>query len=515
MNLSVPERVLKDGYQYHYVGNETKIMPFTSSTYLDTAHLLRRAGFGAAPDDVQTAANLGLAATTDRLLNYESLPQPVDDDALLQRLVDAVPEQAKAKLGDSVPIQVVKIWWTYRMLATQRPLEEKMTLFWHNHFPSKDGNQQGDLMLRQNQLYRRNALGNFRTLALEVSKDPEMLRYLNGNENYKAHPNENYARELMELFTCGRVNPQGQPNYTEDDIKNSARAFSGWNLRGQQFAFNPNQHDDGLKTFMGRTGNFNGDDIVDILVSLPATADYLCRKLFRTFAYEDPEPPVMNALIQTYYGSGYDIKAVVGKILRSNAFYSAKARGAVIKNPVEFVIGTVNMAGLAPIFTPPVDQMSDDSPDAPIGRPLRGGRGRYQARGGLGRLFFLVNAMRNMGQSLLEPPSVKGWDGGTLWINTDTIQTRARFAVAISSLPALPVDRLSGGTPAVQAAAFDGGGSDSAKLVDSLLWQFGPLKVSPQTRDVLIQYAQSEPVPERRVRGTMALVLGTQEYQVS
>ena len=233
------------------------------------------------------------------------------------------------------------MWWTIRLLSSPHPLVEKMTLFWHGHFTSKDGNKRGDLMMRQNQMFRQNALGNFRTLTLAVARDPEMLRYLNGSQNFKEHPNENFGRELMELYTCGIG------HYTEDDVKAAARAFSGWNLRRGEFYFNARQHDNDPKTFMGKTGNWNGDDIVDILVAHPATATRLCTQLFTYFAYPNPEPAVVNALTETYYTSGYDIRAVLGRIFRSQAFYSAKARNAVIKCPAQYVIGSVKMLGLA------------------------------------------------------------------------------------------------------------------------------------------------------------------------
>ena len=268
-------------------------------TTLDTAHLLRRAGFGADADTIRAAAQAGLATTTDALLNPEKTPDTIDDSGILAKLSGLLPE---TKNGGA-PTQAVRMWWVHRMIATPHPLVEKMTLFWHGHFTSKDGGMAGDLLYNQNQTFRRNALGNFRTLTLAVSRDPEMLRYLNGNQNYKAHPNENYGRELMELFTCGIG------NYTEDDVKAAARSFSGWNLRGGEFHFNPNQHDNDPKTFMGKTGNWNGDDIVNILVAHPATARRLCTQLFTYFAYPDPEPAVVDALVKTYYSSGYDVRA--------------------------------------------------------------------------------------------------------------------------------------------------------------------------------------------------------------
>jgi uncharacterized protein (DUF1800 family) len=501
------------------------------SLYLDTAHLLRRAGFGAPPDEIQRAAQQGLSATTDQLLNYEQAPDVFNDDALISRLMAVLPDDVKGLTQNRLPIQIVKMWWAYRMVGTQRPLQEKMTLFWHNHFTSADGGGAGEFMYRQNQLYRRHALGNFRSLALEVSRDPEMLRYLNGNQNFKAHPNENYGRELMELFTCGRVGPDGKPNYTEDDVKAAARAFSGWNLRATDFFFNSYQHDNTNKTFIGHTGNLNGDDIVDILVSLPATGYYICRKLFRYLAYDNPEPAVLDALVKTYFASGYDIRAIVGQILRSNAFYSDKARNAIIKSPAQFVVGTIRMAGLAQALTPPIDQITAaNDTSTPLVPPVQGGAGAgagqgqrrlfraQNAHGALGRLAFLVNSMRTMGQDILNPPSVKGWDGGEMWINTDTLQARERFGLVISSQPDLPFTQMANnglGNGLARTAQFGGVPEiDSTKVVDSLLWQFGPLQVSETVRQALIQYAEQQRFPQGKTRGVFSLIMGTPEYQV-
>ncbi|HEY3333367.1 MAG TPA: DUF1800 domain-containing protein [Capsulimonadaceae bacterium] len=477
--------------------------------YLDAAHLLRRAGFGGAPADVQAVAASGIAASTADLINFDKTRYDFDDDAFIEKLLETMPERVKG--GNlEVPAQAARMWWTYRMLTTTRPLEEKMVLFWHNHFTSRDTD--GLLMTQQNQLYRRHALGNFRSLALAVSKDTEMLRYLNGNQNYRAHPNENYARELMELFTCGRVGPDGKPNYTEDDVKAAARAFSGWNLRNNEFYYNPDQHDDTPKTFMGKTGNFNGNDIVEILVALPATAHYVCRKLFRTFGYYEPEPAVMAELTRVYYASGYDIKAVVTTIFKSDAFWSSKARNSLFKSPVEFVVGTIKMAGLTNLFAPTFDEIIDDRDGEP------GPRNRRMRP--MARLASLTLATRAMGQDLLAPTTVKGWDGGQAWINTDTIQARGKFGSTLGDGPAI-MAALRGsitGDVTVKAAAFDpatiGTGSPKA-VVDSVLWRMGPLSLTPAAYKTIVDYASSVSDPQARLSGVFSLVLSTPEYQMS
>ncbi len=465
-------------------------------TYIDTAHLLRRAGFGADPAAIKAAAAAGLDATTETLLHPERVPENLDDTRTLAGLTSLLPE---TKNGGT-PTQAVKMWWVHRMIASPRSLQEKMTLFWHGHFTSKDGGMQGDLMYRQNQLFRANALGNFRTLTLAVSRDPEMLRYLNGNQNYKAHPNENYGRELMELYTCGIG------NYTEDDVKAAARAFSGWNLRGGEFRFNPNQHDNDPKTFLGKTGNWNGDDIVDILVAHPATAKRLCTQLWEYFAYPDPEPQVLEALTQTYYASGYDVRAVMGRILRSKAFYSDKARFAVIKSPAQYVVGSVKMLGLdkavelALSDITPANEMAympaaTTMPAAPVPAMPNLTAPAVTPQQAAGRklaiLAGLPGAMRNMGQDLLAPPTVKGWDGGTAWINTSTLLARINFANALSNSRQMFGGQLVRVTDYLQQNALT-----PEAWVDFLLETLGPLPVTPATRQTLMDFVNAAPAPD-------------------
>ena len=464
--------------------------------YKDTAHLLRRAGFGADPATIHAAAQAGLSATTDALLHPEKTPDTLDDPGILNGLVSLIPP---SKNG-GMPTQAVKMWWVHRMIASPHPLVEKMTLFWHGHFTSKDGGTAGEVLYKQNQMFRQNALGSFRTLTLAVARDPEMLRYLNGNQNYKAHPNENFARELMELFTTGIG------HYTEDDVKAAARAFSGWNLRGGEFYFNERQHDNDPKTFLGKTGNWNGDDIVNILVAHPATAQRLCGQLFAYFAYPNPEPEVMNALVQTYFTSGYDIRAVVGQIFQSRAFYSDKARYAVIKSPAQYVIGTVKMLGLSQAvelalsdITPANDMAANQATIAPpeipgqsapalttpaVTRPQIAGRK-------LGILAGLPGAMRSMGQDLLAPPSVKGWDGGEAWINTSTLLARINYADAISRSRV-----LFGGQSAQLTVYLQQNNLAPEAWVDHLAETLGPLPLTPSTRQALIEYVNSADTPD-------------------
>ena len=523
---------------------------------IDTAHLLRRAGFGADTAAIKQAAAVGLDTITETLLHPERIPESLSDDKTLAGLTSLLPEPKNG----GTPAQAVRMWWVHRMLVSPRPLQEKMVLFWHGHFTSKDGGQFGDFLYRQNQLFRTHALGNFRTLTLAVSRDPEMLRYLNGNQNYKAHPNENYGRELMELFTCGIG------NYTEDDVKAAARAFSGWNLHDSEFRFNPNQHDNDAKTFLGKTGNWNGDDIVDILVAHPGTAKRLCTQLWEFFAYPNPEPSVLAALTQTYFSSGYDIRAVMGRILRSQAFYSDKARFAVIKSPAQYVVGTVKLLGLTSAvevalsdITPanemayqPAATTMPGAPAVPMPVPSAPVVTAQQAAGRkLAVLASLPNAMRNMGQDLLAPPTVKGWDGGEAWINTSTLLARIGFANLMSGSRQL----FGGQTPRLTDYLAQRSMTPES-WIDFLIEALGPLPVSSATRQALvsfvngpdasssvpaptvqnIQFVPEQPAPfrrgrrgtggfnrlrnpaatglEGRLRAVIPMIMATPEYQV-
>jgi uncharacterized protein (DUF1800 family) len=312
-------------------------------------------------------------------------------------------------------IEDLRGWWLQRMVDTPRPLQEKMTLFWHGHFATQSQKiRSPQLMLEQNDLFRRYAAGNFQTLTLEVSRNPAMLRYLDNNTNRKEHPNENYARELMELFTIGIG------NYTEQDIKEAARAFTGWtfgipgipggggglgfgilvggNGRRVQpqpiFMFRRQFHDDDEKQFLGRKGNFDGEDVVNIIFEQPATAKFLCGKLYTFFVSDEPAPAgVVEAMADLLRESKYELKPVLEALFRSEEFYRPEVIGGQIKSPVQLVAEAMKQLN-AKIDPPSI-------------------------------LTFLT---RQMGQVLLDPPNVKGWDGGQAWINTTTLLARYNFA---------------------------------------------------------------------------------------
>jgi len=371
------------------------------------AHLLRRAGFGGTPAEIDRFAALTPSAAVDALLAFPQAaapapppslgaPKPVPrgdrtgaDPAAADALRAARMENNRIRRENLVALQT---WWLERMIATPAPLQEKMTLFWHGHFTSSpEKGTSAQELLAQNELFRANALGNVRALTLAVSQDPAMLRYLDNNVNVKAHPNENYARELMELFTLGIG------NYTEQDVRESARAFTGWTFRRAPdgtatFVDAPGRHDDGVKTFLGRRGNFTGADIVEIIFAQPACARFFATKLLAFFVYDDPEPALVDRVAELLRRNDFELRPVMSALLRSDVFFSDRAYRALVKSPVEFVVGTHRSFGVPNV-----------------------------ARVELG-------ALRQMGQVLFYPPNVKGWDGGAAWIDSQTVLTRENFA---------------------------------------------------------------------------------------
>ena len=264
-----------------------------------------------------------------------------------------------------------------------------MTLFWHNHFVSSQQKVKlAELMYRQNATLRANALGNFGEMLHAIARDPAMVIYLDNAQNRKGSPNENFAREVMELFTLG------EGHYSERDIKEAARAFTGWSLdreRGE-FVFRRGLHDYGSKTVLGRTGNFDGDDVIDILLAQPSTAEFVTRKLWREFVSPDPDAAEVRRVAARFRDSGYDIKAALYALLSSDAFYARENRGALVKSPIDLVVGTLRQFGMHPGETIP----------------------------------FAV-AAAGMGQNLFAPPNVKGWPGQEAWINTSSLLARKQF----------------------------------------------------------------------------------------
>ena len=370
------------------------------------AHLLNRAGFGGTPAEIEAARRKGLEATVRELVDVSddltsvrpplwARPFNIRKIRTEMRSNKISPRERKARKREFHDMEGENIldlrrWWLEQMLTSPAPLVEKMTLFWHGHFAtSVQKVRDGYWMWMQNDTLRRNALGNFATLTKKISRDPAMLIYLDLRKSRKEHPNENWARELMELFTIGIG------NYTEQDIREAARAFTGYqlNLNTQQFRFEPSEHDGSSKTFMGRTGPLEGDDIIDMLLEQSACAQFIGRKIWRYFVEDDPSPDTVNAVASCLRAHNYEIRPLLRQTFTSSEFYSEHIIRSQIKSPVQFLIQT------AKLFEIPL-------PPAVIAQ----------------------NAMREMGQILFAPPSVKGWDGGRAWINTSTLLFRYNFA---------------------------------------------------------------------------------------
>lgn len=354
-------------------------------------HLYRRAAFGASLKQLREAVKEGLPATLERLLQGD--PEKGGRDEALRHSTGLAVARGEepAKLRG---------WWLYWMTFGSHPLREKMTLFWHNHFATSIVKvQRPELMLRQNELLHRHALGQFRPMLLEISKDPAMLIWLDSNSNVKGKPNENYAREIMELFSLG------VGNYTEKDIREAARAFTGWHTDGERFAFNAEEHDGEAKAVLGQSGNLDGGDIVRILLEQAAAPRFLVRKLYRYFISETADPPdaLLQPLANAFQKSDYDIATLIQTILRSRHFFSEHAYRQRIKSPVEFVLGAAHDVGR----TPGADQLLV-SPGA------------------------LVETLNALGQTLFAPPNVKGWRYGQSWLNTATVLARANYCEALT-----------------------------------------------------------------------------------
>ncbi|HUY92859.1 MAG TPA: DUF1800 domain-containing protein [Pirellulales bacterium] len=342
------------------------------------AHLYRRAGFSATWAELDEAVADGCHRTVERLLSRAPQSDSFYGEA----------DRSVAALLASGNANHLSAWWLYVMLNSPQPLLEKLTLFWHGHFATSAAKvTDGRMMFAQHALLRKHALGHFGPLLEELSKDPAMLVWLDSTTNHKAHPNENFAREVMELFCLGIG------HYTEHDIKDAARAFTGWELRKDQFRFNRYQHDDGLKSLLGKSGRFTGDDVLKILLEQPATARFLVGKLYRFIVNETVEPPatLLEPLAAGFRAAEYDMTWLLRTMLRSNFFYSPHAMQQRIKSPVEFAIGLLHS--------------------------LEGSANTYA----------LADDLRDLGQAVFFPPNVKGWDGGAAWINSSTLVGRANL----------------------------------------------------------------------------------------
>ncbi len=369
------------------------------------AHLLNRAGFGARPEEIEEAAGRGLTATLDRLFEFHRTRPPVPppewwtpesdrkpDRSAWQGLSEEERREKQAELGraDAQRLLELRGWWLERMRSGPYPLQEKLTLFWHGHFATGQSKVRSAYMMwRQNQTLREHAAGNWREMLRAISRDPAMLVWLDTARSRRRSPNENYARELMELFTLG------EGNYTETDIREAARAFTGWTLEANRFAFRhrPKDHDPGVKTVLGVTGALDGDGAIDAILAQPQAAAHLARRLWDYFVSPDPDPAAVDALAETLRAERYELEPALRALFSSRIFHSERVRRCHVKSPTHWLIGTLRVL------------------DIPLPQTRR-----------------CVSMLQALGQHLFDPPNVKGWDGGMGWITASSLLERYRFA---------------------------------------------------------------------------------------
>ena len=425
----------------------------------NAAHLLRRAAFGGTPQQIARAVSDGLDLTVSKLLDYST----ISTSELDQRI-----ERQKLDLRT---FEGISRWWLTRLIHSPRPLEERLTLFWHDHFATGITKvEDAALMLKQNELIRSHALSRFTDLTTEISKDRAMLIWLDNHTSRREHPNQNFGRELLELFTLG------QGFYSELDVDAAVRAFTGWTFRHDtlDFLFIPEWHDDAPKDFLGRVGNWDGDDIIRIACSEFAHGRLIASKVFAYFAYENPEVSVIDPLAQLYLDSGTDIRVLVDAILRSPEMYSPRALWSRVKSPVDHAVIAFRQL-----------QLDNDN-----------------------LVWALPSALTNQGQTLFDPPDVAGWDTGLAWMNSGALLTRMNIASALARI--LTPSRFLAGASA----------STPEQLVDIYLSRLGPLTVPVAVHDALTRYVSADATMPTggaltmKQRGLAHLVLSLPEWQM-
>jgi uncharacterized protein (DUF1800 family) len=369
----------------------------STMSFDDARHLLNRTSFAAQPKEIAAYSKLTRAEAVDRLLSearrQAGYPAPVWAKTYERtyRPEMTVEQRQEAQRREQVVRALeLRTWWTAEMLSTPTPLTEVMTLFWHNHFATSQAKvRTASLMYRQNVMLRQHALGNFAVMLRDVAKDPAMLIYLDTAQNKKGAANENFAREVMELFTLG------EGNYSEQDIKEVARAFTGWSFDQDagEFRFRRAQHDEGVKTIFGQSGKFTGDDVVTLLLKRPQTSEFIVGKLWREFVSPELNTAEIHRIARVFREANYEIKPMLRAMLLAEDFWAAKNRAVLVKSPVDLVVGSLRQFQF---------EVEDPAPFAVI--------------------------MRQLGQDLFGPPNVKGWPGGEAWLNTTTLLARKGFA---------------------------------------------------------------------------------------
>ncbi|MBX3377838.1 MAG: DUF1800 domain-containing protein [Phycisphaeraceae bacterium] len=491
--------------------------------YNQARHLLWRAGFGGTPNQIQTLLSWGPERSVDYLLDTDKAPFEAvradqfdrniirpptpDEQAEIRRARQSQNQEALARIQvmqqerenrDRLQAREMQKWWLGRMIETPRPLEEKMTLFWHGHFATAfRGVENSYHMFMQNMMFRANAVGSFADLLHGIIRDPAMLRFLNNNESRRNRPNENLAREIMELFSLGIG------NYTERDIKEGARALTGYTFTDDEFTFQRNNHDNGGKTILGVSGNLDGDGFVKAILAQKACARFVARKLYAFFVADIPpleatdndrtlDPVARSAiadLASVLRSSDYALRPTLRRMFLSEHFYDDRIRNQQIKSPVQLVVGAMRS----------------------LNTPVRS-------------LSALNDACDLMGQNLFMPPSVKGWDGGRSWINTGTLYVRQNILAFLLTGkraqgydPLAKTDERYDPMPLLSelAKASPGAEKDPAKVAEYLLKL--TLGSAPESaRSILSDFARSlnTGVTPDLVTGMLLLITAMPEYQL-
>jgi hypothetical protein len=456
------------------------------------AHLMRRAGFGARRDELEARVARGYEATVEELLHPETQPA-VDVYTLLRYHPAALLPGGQPPMGN--------VNYMYHLVNTKRPLQEKIALFWHHVFATGNSKVDNyDQLLLQINLFRERGMGNYRDLLVDIARNPTMLFWLDNNENHGTAVNENWGRELLELFSMG------VGSYTEKDVREASRAFTGWTFETKiprlpygrfpwKFEYRAEDHDDGEKEFLGHRGRLNGEDIINIVVEQPACARFVCRHLYNFFVADEPQvpawsieaprdPKALDTLESTFRESRFDIRAVLRVLFNSSFFKNARFQH--LKSPAEVVVGSLRLVG-----------------------------GYEMPRPGYGDLSMQP---AYMGQDLLNPPSVEGWHTGPEWINSGSLMARINFVAGLVGDPSLPgvrliIDRLKAK-----------GTLSSEQLVDGCLDLLGPVQIGSDTRRELVDQAKAwgqiswdresnAQNADKRVGEMLQLIVATREYQ--
>ncbi len=482
--------------------------------FAKAAHLLNRAGFGGSPAEIQKLADLGLDRAVAHLLDYENIPDPTPkpdwakpDPERMAKIQQAIrsnnAEEKRQMIQEQQQIQrrhimELRNWWLARMASGPRPFQEKMTLFWHGHFAtSVDKVRDAYFMWRQNELFRRLGTGNWQKLLIEVGKDPAMLVWLDQAQSRKDHPNENFAREVMELFALG------EGHYTEHDITEAARALTGWSLDRQNecYTYRPFSHDNSDKTIFGQTGNFDGDDFIGMIVAQPQAARFITAKIWNFFAGQVPSEVLNADLAAVFRANGSNFKPLLRALFRSAAFYAPDIVRNQVKSPVQWLVNSVRV--LECELPPPLVSWG---------------------------------MLRQLGQDLFAPPNVKGWDGGITWITTNSLLTRYNDAQALveGQLPPLSagdfgnkgktngqkamkaLQRVRMGGVKVEKILTPEERTDKDTIVAALEHRLFQTRLSSEHEQTLSEFLDAKTnLSNADILTTIHLMMSTPEYQVT